>query len=135
MVDVLGEPIAKLIDTRHVICLKCNDKRIRVKEPSDLYKVNIDPYGQRCHECDSLINKSTWPAPWPVKPSTLFSQEGCKNCLCSLCGLQSPSDATVHPGCSDHEAEIWATQEGEVDRTRDDMESWSRGEQYGADLH
>ena len=101
--SIIGEPIAVLVDGRHVRCLTCSKSRITSGREANLYKVNIEPYEQRCHECDSLITESTWTSPWPTKPHTLFEQEGCKNCLCCLCGLGSPVDATVHKGCSDHE--------------------------------
>lgn len=99
MSDTLGDPIAVLVDGRHVVCLACYNKKYGTHATvSNLYRVNVAPYEQGCHDCNQPIieylNKG-----WVE----LFNREGCKNCLCCLCGLQSPIDATVHKGCSDYE--------------------------------
>ena len=107
--SIIGEPIAVLVDGRHVRCLTCSKSRVTSGREVNLYKVNIEPYAQDCHECNAPITDIS---PWPAPP-TLFEQEGCKNCLCCLCGLPSPVDATVHKGCSDYgEASIAAVNSG-----------------------
>ncbi len=100
MSNTLGDPIAVLVDGRHVRCLTCSRSRVTSSREANLYRINIAPYYQICHECGSSILKNDMPG---LTYPELFKQEGCKNCLCCLCGLQSPIDATVHEGCSDHE--------------------------------
>lgn len=132
MSNVLGEPIAVLVDGRHVRCQTCSKSRVVSRREANLYQMDIGTYGQWCHECNKVINQG-----WPE----LQPQEDCKNCLCCLCGLQSPVDATVHKGCSDYEMaridaegssmeELQAAQEI-YDRLPDDVAADLARDEYG----
>ena len=63
--------IGFLYQSTHVRCFKCDNGR---DEGAALYTVNINHYGQYCHECRAEIQP---PMPgWPE----LFVREDCRTC-------------------------------------------------------